>query len=59
MHATLKIARQLTTALIYFERVCVLVYKIKKEALGLLEKQSEKGNIDLYYGDATQVSEEG
>jgi len=27
--------------------------------LGLLERQSEKGRIDLYYGDETCISEEG
>lgn len=30
---------------------------IKKEALALLENQSEQGNIDLFYGDETGVSE--
>ena len=35
------------------------LYAIKKEALGLLEAQSEAGNIDLYYGDETRVSQKG
>ena len=32
---------------------------IRKEALFYLEQQSEKGNINLYYGDETKISEEG
>lgn len=32
---------------------------VRKESLGLLEQQSELGNIDLYYGDETQVSTQG
>lgn len=32
---------------------------IRKEALLYLEQQSEKGNINLYYGDETKISEEG
>jgi len=35
------------------------LYEIRKEALGLLEQQSEIGQIDLYYGDETCISEEG
>lgn len=35
------------------------LYQIKKEALGLLEKQSQQGHIDLFYGDESQVSEQG
>jgi transposase len=35
------------------------LYQIKKEALGLLEKQSQEGHIDLFYGDESQVSEQG
>jgi len=32
---------------------------VRKEALGLLEQQSRQGNIDLYYGDSTKISEQG
>jgi hypothetical protein len=32
---------------------------VRKEALCLLEQQSEAGHIDLFYGDESQVSEEG
>jgi hypothetical protein len=35
------------------------LYQIKKEALGLLEKESQQGHIDLFYGDESQVSEQG
>lgn len=35
------------------------MYAIRKEALGLLERQSAAGNIDLFYGDETQVSQRG
>jgi transposase len=35
------------------------LYEVRKEALSLLETQSRAGNIDLYYGDETKVSEEG
>jgi len=35
------------------------LYKVRKEALSLLEAQSRAGNIDLYYGDETKVSQEG
>lgn len=34
-------------------------YQVKKEQLQLLEERSCKGEIELYYGDETQVSEEG
>jgi len=33
--------------------------EVRKEALLYLEQQSEKGNINLYYGDETKISEEG
>lgn len=33
------------------------LYALRKESLGLLEQQSEWGNIDLYYGDETRVSQ--
>ncbi len=32
---------------------------MRKEALELLEAQSRQGNIDLFYGDESQVSPEG
>lgn len=32
---------------------------MRKEALSLLEQQSLLGHIDLFYGDESQVSEEG
>jgi len=35
------------------------LYEVRKEALSLLEQQSQAGNIDLYYGDETKVSQEG
>lgn len=35
------------------------MYRLRKEALSLLEKQAEEGNIDLLYGDETQISEQG
>lgn len=35
------------------------LYEVRREALSLLEAQSRAGNIDLYYGDETKVSEEG
>lgn len=35
------------------------LYEIRKEMLGLLEKQSEMGEIDLFYGDECQVSQAG
>ena len=31
----------------------------RKESLFYLEQQAEQGNIDLYYGDGTRISEEG
>jgi transposase len=35
------------------------LYEVRREALSLLEAQSRAGNIDLYYGDETNISEEG
>lgn len=35
------------------------MYEVRKEALGLLEQQARLGNIDLYYGDETKVSQTG
>ena len=35
------------------------LYQIRKETLSLLERQSERGLIDLFYGDESQVSEVG
>ena len=35
------------------------LYAIRKESLALLEKSSEKGEIDLFYGDESHVCEEG
>ncbi|MEM1136658.1 MAG: IS630 family transposase, partial [Bacteroidota bacterium] len=35
------------------------LYTIRREALGLLEAQAELGHIDLYYGDETQISQQG
>lgn len=35
------------------------LYQVRKETLALLEAQSERGLIDLYYGDESQVSEVG
>ena len=35
------------------------LYEVRKEALGLIEQQARLGNIDLFYGDETQVSEQG
>lgn len=35
------------------------LYQVRKEALKLLEEQSENGNIDLLYGDETRFSEQG
>ena len=35
------------------------MYAVRKESLLLLEKSSEKGEIDLYYGDESRVCEEG
>ena len=33
--------------------------EIRKEALRLIEQQAELGNIDLYYGDESRISEQG
>jgi len=35
------------------------LYGIRKESLALLEQQSQAGYIDIFYGDESQVSEEG
>lgn len=35
------------------------MYKVRCEMLGMLEKQSEAGEIDLFYGDESQVAESG
>lgn len=35
------------------------LFAVRIEALSLLEAQSEQGDIDLYYGDQTQVSTQG
>lgn len=35
------------------------LYEVRKEALSLLEQQAELGNIDLYYGDETKISQQG
>lgn len=35
------------------------LYEVRREMLGLLEKRSENGEIDLFYGDESQVSEAG
>ena len=35
------------------------LYDLRKQSLALLEKSSEKGEIDLYYGDESHVCEEG
>jgi transposase len=35
------------------------LYEVRKETLALLEQQSQRGLIDLYYGDESQVSEVG
>lgn len=35
------------------------LYKVRKEALKLLEEQAEKGVVDLLYGDETSFSEQG
>lgn len=34
-------------------------YEVRREMLGLLEKQSQTGQIDLFYGDESQVAESG
>jgi hypothetical protein len=33
--------------------------QVRKEALSLIEQQAELGNIDLYYADETQFSQQG
>lgn len=33
--------------------------QVRKESLLCLEQQAEQGNIDLYYGDESRISEEG
>lgn len=35
------------------------LYRVRKEALGLLEEQSRQGRVDLFYGDESRVSPEG
>ena len=35
------------------------LYKVRYEALSLLEEQSRAGTIELLYGDESSVSEEG
>ncbi|HEY9295181.1 MAG TPA: IS630 family transposase [Phormidium sp.] len=35
------------------------LYQVRKQALALLEQQSRQGSIDLFYGDESQVAEEG
>jgi len=35
------------------------LYKVRKEALSLLEEQAQQGRIDLYYGDSTKISQQG
>lgn len=35
------------------------LFEVRREMLGLLEKRSEMGEIDLFYGDESQVSEAG
>lgn len=35
------------------------LYRVRYEALSLLEEQSQDGVIDLFYGDESSVSEEG
>lgn len=35
------------------------LFEVRREMLGLLEKRSELGEIDLFYGDESQVSEAG
>jgi transposase len=35
------------------------LYEVRHEMLGLLEKRSEMSEIDLFYGDESQVSEAG
>lgn len=35
------------------------MFEVRKEALSLLEQQSQQGHLDLYYGDETKVSTQG
>jgi signal transduction histidine kinase len=35
------------------------LYEVRKEALSLIEQQAEDGNIDLFYADETQFSQQG
>ena len=35
------------------------LYQLRKEALGLIERQSELGHIDLFYGDETKIAQQG
>ena len=35
------------------------LYQVRRQALELLEEQSRKGHVDLFYGDESQVSPEG
>ena len=35
------------------------LYQVRREALELLEEQSRRGHLDLFYGDESQVSPEG
>lgn len=35
------------------------LYQVRREALALLEEQSRQGQVDLFYGDESQVSPEG
>ncbi len=35
------------------------LYQLRKKALGLIEKQSELGHIDLFYGDETKIAQQG
>lgn len=35
------------------------LYEVRKEALSLIEQQAELGNIDLFYADETQFSQQG
>jgi hypothetical protein len=35
------------------------LYRVRCQALGLLEAQSQAGVIDLFYGDESSVSEKG
>ncbi len=35
------------------------LYKVRKQSLSLIEQQAELGNIDLFYADETQFSQQG